>query len=115
MNVNNKNTLLLGCLLFLLPSISFASAQPEHWIDLTQHWVGFAALAIFIAAYVLVMAEEFIHLRKSKPVVLAAGIIWALIGYVYATHGFNHEAEIAVRHNLLEYAELMVMQKKIWI
>jgi len=54
------------------------------------------------------MAEEFIHLRKSKPVVLAAGIIWAMIAYVYASNGFNHEAEIAVRHNLLEYAELML-------
>jgi len=85
-----------------------ASAQAEHWINLTEHWVGFAALAIFIVAYALVMAEEFIHLRKSKPVVLAAGVIWALIAYVYATHGFTHEAEIAVRHNLLEYAELML-------
>jgi len=107
LNVNNKK-LLLSCLLFLLPSLSFASAQAEHWIDLTEHWVGFAALGIFIAAYVLVMAEEFIHLRKSKPVVLAAGVIWALIAYIYATQGFNHEAEIAVRHNLLEYAELML-------
>ncbi|VAW60513.1 Na+/H+ antiporter NhaD type, partial [hydrothermal vent metagenome] len=69
---------------------------------------GFSALAIFIIAYMFVMAEEFIHLRKSKPVVLAAGIIWALIAYVYASHGFNHEAEVAVRHNLLEYAELML-------
>ncbi len=54
------------------------------------------------------MAEEFIHLRKSKPVVLAAGVIWALIAYVYSNHGFTHEAEVAVRHNLLEYAELML-------
>lgn len=104
--INRKLTLLLSLIAF--PSISLASAQSEAWIDLTEHWVGFAALGIFIAAYALVMAEEFIHLRKSKPVVLAAGVIWALIAYVYATHGFNHEAEIAVRHNLLEYAELML-------
>ncbi len=95
-------------LLSFLPSISFASAQAEHWIDLTSHWIGFTSLAIFIIAYIFVMAEEFIHLRKSKPVVLAAGVIWALIGYIYASHGFNHEAEAAVRHNLLEYAELML-------
>jgi len=85
-----------------------ASTGAENWLDLTSHWIGFSALAIFIIAYVFVMAEEFIHLRKSKPVVLAAGIIWALIAYIYASHGFNHEAEIAVRHNLLEYAELML-------
>ena len=107
LNVNIKNFIIAG-LLLLIPSISMASGQSENWLDLTEHWVGFTALAIFIAAYALVMAEEFIHLRKSKPVVLAAGVIWALIAYVYATHGFNHEAEVAVRHNLLEYAELML-------
>lgn len=94
--------------LCFFPSLSFASAMSEVWIDLTQHWVGFAALAIFIVSYALVMAEEFTHLRKSKPVVLAAGIIWALIAFIYADRGFPHEAEIAVRHNLLEYAELML-------
>jgi len=104
--VNRPNSFLIF-LLCLFPSLSYA-ATSEVWIDLTQHWVGFAALAIFIASYALVMAEEFIHLRKSKPVILAAGIIWALIAFVYATKGFTHEAEIAVRHNLLEYAELML-------
>jgi hypothetical protein len=59
-------------------------------------------------AYALVMAEEFTHLRKSKPVILAAGLIWALIAIVYSGHGMNHAAEMAVRHNLLEYAELML-------
>jgi NhaD family Na+/H+ antiporter len=70
--------------------------------------VGFAALAIFSLAYLFVMAEEFTHLRKSKPVILAAGIIWALIAVIYANHGFTHEVENAVRHNLLEYTELML-------
>jgi NhaD family Na+/H+ antiporter len=104
----NRTNFFLIFLLSLFPSLSYAAATSEVWIDLTQHWVGFAALAIFIASYALVMAEEFIHLRKSKPVVLAAGIIWALIAFIYATRGFTHEAEIAVRHNLLEYAELML-------
>lgn len=105
--MNNKNSFLLFLLLFF-PSISLASSEGQAWIDLTQHWVGFASLGIFIVAYLVVMTEEFIHLRKSKPVVLAAGIIWALIAFVYASRGFTHEAEIAVRHNLLEYAELML-------
>lgn len=35
------------------------------------------------------MAEEFTHLRKSKPVVLAAGIIWALIASVYVGEGIR--------------------------
>ena len=47
-------------------------------------------------------------MRKSKPVILAAGIIWGTIAWVYNTHGFPHMAEHAFRHNLLEYAELML-------
>ncbi|MCW8854573.1 MAG: sodium:proton antiporter NhaD [Gammaproteobacteria bacterium] len=77
-------------------------------MDLTSSGVGFASLAIFVLAYLLVMAEEFTHLRKSKPVIIAAGIIWAMIGAVYMNHGMSELAEHAVRHNLLEYAELML-------
>jgi len=77
--------------------------------SLLQGWVGPAAITIFIIAYALVMAEEFTHLRKSKPVILAAGLIWALIAFmVPSLGGDSHMAEHAVRHNLLEYAELML-------
>jgi NhaD family Na+/H+ antiporter len=54
------------------------------------------------------MAEEYTHLRKSKPVIIAAGLIWGLIAWVYASHGLTTAAEHAVRHNLLEYSELML-------
>jgi NhaD family Na+/H+ antiporter len=93
----------------LLPSISFAatSAHGDHF-DLTNHWIGFTAIGIFTVAYLLVMAEEFTHLRKSKPVILAAGLIWGLIAWYYYTHDAPHAAEEMVRHNLLEYAELML-------
>jgi len=50
-------------------------------LDLTGHWVGVVALLIFVLAYLLVIVEEFTHLRKSKPVILAAGLIWAIIAY----------------------------------
>ena len=36
-----------------------------------NHWTGYATLAVFVAAYLLVMVEESIHLRKSKPVMVA--------------------------------------------
>ena len=94
--------------MLFLPGLTFASSATAERLDLTSHPVGYAALAIFVIAYLFVMAEEFTHLRKSKPVILAAGIIWALIGYIYVSHGMNHAAEAAVRHNLLEYAELML-------
>ena len=85
-----------------------AASDTMQRLDLTSHWVGPLSLVLFFAAYLLVMAEEFTHLRKSKPAMLAAGIIWALIGWVYVDQGIPHAAEIAVRHNLLEYAELML-------
>jgi Na+/H+ antiporter NhaD/arsenite permease-like protein len=76
--------------------------------DLTGHWVAFAVLAMFAAAYVLVIAEEAIHLRKSKPVVVAAGLIWTMIALVYARLGLSREIEAGLRHVFLEYAELLL-------
>jgi len=84
---------------------SFEANQP---IDLTAHSIGFVALAIFAISYVLVMAEEYTHLRKSKPVILAAGVIWLMIAIVYEAAGRPADAGAAVRHNLLEYTELML-------
>jgi NhaD family Na+/H+ antiporter len=108
MNINMKNPLLVSAGL-LLPCLALASesAGSDH-MDMTSSGVGLFAIAIFLIAYLLVMAEEFTHLRKSKPVILAAGIIWGAIAWVAAQHGLSVEAEHAVRHNLLEYAELML-------
>ncbi|MHB1350352.1 MAG: sodium:proton antiporter NhaD [Desulfobulbaceae bacterium] len=91
-----------------LPALALAAGAGETALNLTFHWVGYAALMIFVVAYALVMAEEFTHLRKSKPVLLAAGLIWGMIAWVYASNGMPHAAEVAVRHNILEYAELML-------
>mgnify|MGYP001139997577 CR=1 FL=1 len=78
-------------------------------LDLTLSPVGFLAIGVFVLAYVLVMAEEFTHLRKSKPVIIAAGLIWGMIAWYYQSHaGMEAMPEHAVRHNLLEYAELML-------
>jgi NhaD family Na+/H+ antiporter len=93
----------------LFTSVALAAGGEAHEpLDMTNSGVGFIAIGIFALAYLLVMAEEFTHLRKSKPVILAAGIIWAMIGAVYMNHGMSELAEHAVRHNLLEYAELML-------
>jgi NhaD family Na+/H+ antiporter len=92
------------------PQISFASGDVPM-LDLTSHWVGYTALVLFVVAYALVIAEEEIHMRKSKPVMVAAGIIWALIAFIYAGQAdtaFHHTAEVMIRHNLLEYAELLL-------
>ncbi|MFT3988182.1 sodium:proton antiporter NhaD [Aestuariivirga sp.] len=77
-------------------------------LDLSSHWSGLAAVAIFIIAYGFVIFEEPLHLRKSKPVLLAAGLIWALIGIAYAMAG---KADAAHEHALAvieEYGELFL-------
>jgi hypothetical protein len=86
-----------------LPGMAIAATGTER-LDLTGESVGFFALFFFIAAYVLVLSEEFTFLRKSKPVMLAAGIIWGMIALEYNQHGLSHEVEAAVRLNLREYA-----------
>ena len=96
-------TLLLG---LLASTAVIASDSAATALDLTGNWVGYAAIAIFSAAYFLVILEEQIHLRKSKPVLVAAGIIWMLIALAYNSHGLTHVAEQAIRQNFLEYAEL---------
>jgi NhaD family Na+/H+ antiporter len=90
----------------LLSGAALASEGAGVTLDLTSNWVGYAAIAIFSVAYVLVIVEERIHLRKSKPVLLAAGIIWILIALAYNSHGLTHSVEEAIRHNFLEYTEL---------
>ena len=78
----------------------------DHALNLTNHWAGFASLIIFVTAYALVMAEEFTHLRKSKPVILAAGAIWAIIAIAYGGGSYTEIVEETFRHGLLEYSEL---------
>ncbi len=75
---------------------------------LVDKWVGIAALVLFVTAYVLVMLEEYTHLKKSKPVLLAAGIIWALVAFEYASHDLIHAAEAAVEHFVIEFVELFL-------
>ena len=98
------------CLCFLslvmLPGFVFGQDLAQKTIDLTQSSIGYGALAIFIFAYILVIFEEQIHLRKSKPVMVAAGLIWILIAYRYMGSGLETNVEHAIRHNFLEYAEL---------
>ena len=69
-----------GLILFILslcnPAVTFAATQAGHEpVDLTNSGLGFTAIAIFVFAYLLVMGEEFMHLRKSKPVIIAAAYL----------------------------------------
>ncbi len=98
----------LTMLFVLLTTPCFASEEAASgMVDLTGSVYGIIALIAFISAYALVIMEERIHLRKSKPVVLAAGIIWVLIALAY--RNINPELpEHAIRGNLVEYCELLL-------
>ena len=77
-------------------------------VDRSNTWAGYLCIAIFVAAYSLVILEENIHLRKSKPVMVAAGLIWIIVALSLSAQGDTKTAEETVRHNLLEFAELFL-------
>ena len=78
-------------------------------IDLTTTYVGILSLIVFVLAYAVVMAEEFSHLRKSKPVIISAAVIWAIIAFYYAgDKEYAKKIEYALEHNILEFAELFL-------
>ena len=91
----------------MAPVIGYATGVQSDLPALTHHWLGYTVLFIFILAYTVVILEEHIHLRKSKPVIVAAGVIWALIAFVYRDVAPDFVGN-AIRHNLLEYAELLL-------
>jgi Na+/H+ antiporter NhaD/arsenite permease-like protein len=89
----------------MLPASAMAAAGAP---DFTEHWMGHACLALFGIAYSLVVIEENIHLKKSKPVMLFAGLIWMLVAWRYQQAGIEDQVAPLLRHNLLEFAELML-------
>lgn len=101
----------LAVLVTMFPSLAQASAGGGGGglLDLTGSVQGIISIVIFVIAYAMVMGEEYLHMRKSKPVLVAAGLIWLLVAWTYQKAGAPPSvAEQAVRHNLLEYAELFL-------
>jgi NhaD family Na+/H+ antiporter len=87
--------------------LSHLSASTLH--DLSVHPLGYVSVVLFVLAYLLVIFEERTHLRKSKPVVMAAGIIWVLLALTYKKLGIPAEqAHAAILHNMTEYVELLL-------
>jgi hypothetical protein len=73
--------------------------------------MGFIApvvLVVFCLAYAFVFLEERLQLRKSKPVMVAAGLIWILVAVGFGLEGKGPEVTEHVEHVALEYAELLL-------
>ena len=91
-------------------------------MSLVNTWVGYLTLLLFLIAYLLVVFEEKIHLKKSKPVVLIGCIMWLFIGIYEIKHEAEHIAiysyehgstvNFEVRHEggALEYVEHLVSE-----
>ena len=89
-----------------IPSV-YAADNKLLNLAITDSFPAILALIVFVLAYILVMAEEYTHLRKSKPVIIAAGFIWAVVAYMAVKLGYdNHSASDAFKHTFLEFAEL---------
>ncbi len=103
-------TVISAMALILLPGAAWASGghAAAAATDFASSVYGYLGLVLFIVAYSLVPLENKLHLRKSKPVLLAAGLIWILVALAYNSIGDTHTAHQAIKESLLEYAELFL-------
>jgi Na+/H+ antiporter NhaD/arsenite permease-like protein len=86
-----------------------ALATPEATSNfhLTSHPVGWIALALFALAYLAVIFEERLHIAKSKPVMLAAALIWGLLAWWMANPVSDGSAvRASFESMLLEYSQV---------
>lgn len=78
-------------------------------LDLVSHPLALACLGVFLLSYLVVLFEEKTHLKKSKPVMLGAGLIWILIAALAQGKGIDHDTvKKAIFHGLEEYAALLL-------
>jgi Na+/H+ antiporter NhaD/arsenite permease-like protein len=82
-------------------------AQPPGIPDLTATAAGLTAVAVFVVAYLLVITEEVTQLRKSKPMVVAAGVVWVLVAIAWQAHGLEGAVDL-LQHNAMEFGELLL-------
>ena len=93
--------ILVFCLMMGIPALVCADTPPEFpRLDLTNTWAGYVSLVVMVLAYIAAMLEEGTFLRKSKPMLLGASIIWFVVTLTYRQHGDTHLAVKAFDENL---------------
>jgi Na+/H+ antiporter NhaD/arsenite permease-like protein len=99
---------IIAALLLLAPTPALAAeASGGMNLGLTSAPIGLFAVVIFVVAYLVVMTEEFTHIRKSKPVLIGGAAIWVLLAVAAGEVGAErHALQDAFRHTFLEFAEL---------
>ncbi len=73
---------------------------------MTSAWVGYLALICFVFAYTLVVFEEQVHMRKSKPVIFMGCFMWALIGIYESQNPSGGHAHEHLKELIGEIGEL---------
>ena len=98
-----------GLFLFSLPIMSWAGegASPKP-LDLTQTWAGYFSLVVIVVAYIAAMFEDVTFLRKSKPMLLGASLVWIAILVHYQQIGDTELALRAFKENLQAFFELLL-------
>jgi Na+/H+ antiporter NhaD/arsenite permease-like protein len=98
---------ILTFLLTIFPILAKAAEGGTRLYTSAGLW-GPAAIGIFVLAYALVIAEEKTHIKKSIPVVLAAGLIWFSVAMVYQSQGNKTALKDSFSHAFLEYGMLFM-------
>ncbi|KEI34872.1 Na+/H+ antiporter NhaD type [Francisella sp. W12-1067] len=97
--------------ILLLPLLSFASdgsSLKAISVNAINQPLAIAAIVVFVLAYLFVMTEDYTKLNKSKPVILAAGVIWILVAIVGESFGANNIVQSNFDHIMTEYGELLL-------
>ena len=74
----------------------------EHALNLTNTWVGWAVLIVFIIGYILIATEEKWDLNKAKPALFIGTFSFVLIGIYYSLNGLDI---MPLHHQLKELIE----------
>ena len=89
--------------LLSMPALASGSAEVVKHLDATTTLAGYLAVFVFAIAYIVVVLEEKLQLRKSKPMLIGAGLIWLLVGIISK----DHEATgAAFSTNFLDFTEI---------
>jgi Na+/H+ antiporter NhaD/arsenite permease-like protein len=91
---------------FLTSNVAFAG---ESALALMAHPAAWLALLVLVVSYVFVLLEEKTQLRKSKPVIIGAALIWALVSWVSHDAGISPDVlHGAVEKTIAEYGSLLL-------
>jgi Na+/H+ antiporter NhaD/arsenite permease-like protein len=85
------------------PTIALAQAAGES--PAMHHWTAWSALAFFALSYLLVIYEDKTGLRKSVPMIVAAGVLWTLAALSPLDGDVVAER---LRQSVIDYAELFL-------